>query len=213
MFVITADQIDSRNDIDRAGSLQAQLNERYRNALALLFDQTSGDELQAATDSPAVALDVVLELTRTGHWSVGLGVGAVRTPLPDAARKATGPAFVAARNAVEVAKRADARFALHGQEASPDADDQPIRVSDVEPLVTMLLLLRARRTGQGWEAVDLLTAGHNQQSAAALIGISPAAVSQRLKVAMWSVEEDARPALIRLLEELDRSGAGMEHVA
>ena len=48
-----------------------------------------------------------------------------------------------------------------------------------------------------------MRAGHQQKEAAALLGVSPAAVSARLKAAMWRAEADSRPALERLLAELE----------
>ncbi|RIJ53820.1 DNA-binding protein, partial [Clavibacter phaseoli] len=100
MFVITADQKASRSDVDRAGTGRDDLAARYEGRLVLPVDRTSGDEVQALVADAATALDMVLVLTRAGHWSVGLGIGAVRTPLPRATREATGPAFIAARDAV-----------------------------------------------------------------------------------------------------------------
>ena len=112
MFVITADQVASRREADRAGALVDELAERYADDLVLPADQTAGDEIQLVTRSAPTALAIVLDATRTGRWSVGVGVGDIRMPLPDAARKATGSAFIAAREAVTAAKRADGRFAL-----------------------------------------------------------------------------------------------------
>ena len=128
MFVITADQVASRREADRAGALVDELAERYADDLVLPADQTAGDEIQLVTRSAPTALAIVLDATRTGRWSVGVGVGDIRMPLPDAARKATGSAFIAARLA---------------------------------------------------------------------------AVSARLKAAMWRAEADSRPALERLLAELE----------
>ncbi|MCK8610338.1 DNA-binding protein [Agromyces sp. C10] len=206
MFVITADQIGSRADIDRSAAMQEELQAEYGDRLALPVDQTAGDEVQAITADPGTALELVLALHRAERWSIGLGVGDVREPLPDAVRKAAGPAFIAAREAVDAAKRADARFALRA------ADDRPgtLDAAQVEALVRLLLLLRDRRTPQGWEAVDLVRDGRTQKDAARLLGISDAAVSQRLRAAQWNADGDALPALVRLLAELDRRGAGAD---
>jgi hypothetical protein len=202
MFVVTADQVGSRIDIDRSAAMLAALDDRFADDLALPADQTAGDEIQVVTASAQAALDLVLDLSRTEHWSIGLGVGRVRMPLPDAARKATGPAFFAAREAVDAAKRTESRFALRA-----DVRAGSIDAADVEPLIRILLLLRSRRSEQGWEVIDLIRAGNTQKRAASLLGISPAAVSQRLRAAMWSVDDEARTALVRLLAELDaRSG-------
>lgn len=198
MFVITADQVASRREADRAGALIARLADRHGDQLLLPIDQTAGDEVQLVTASAETALAIVLDATRTGRWSVGLGVGDIRTPLPDATRKATGTAFIAAREAVGAAKRADGRFALR---AAPIASG--VTVADVEPLVRLLVLLRERRTDPGWEVVDLMHDGRLQKEAAAILDVSAAAVSARLKAALWRAEEEARPALVRLLRELD----------
>lgn len=198
MFVITADQVGSRREPDRTGALVADLTEKFGDGLMLPVDQTAGDEVQLVTRSAQTALAIVLDTTRTGRWSVGLGVGDIRSPVPDAARKASGSAFIAARDAVGAAKRADGRFALR---AAPLTTR--VTVADVEPLVRLLVLLRERRTDPGWEVVELVRSGRQQKEAAALLDISPAAVSARLKAAMWRAEEEAVPPLVRLLQELD----------
>ena len=198
MFVITADQVASRRDTDRTGALIEELAEAYADDLLLPADQTAGDEIQLVTRSAEAALGIVLDTTRTGRWSVGVGVGGIRMPLPDAARKATGTAFIAARDAVVAAKRADGRFALRA-----GAPAFAAAAADVESLVRLLVLLRERRTDHGWQVVDLMRAGHQQKEAAAMLDVSAAAVSARLKAAMWRAEDDARPALVRLLKRLD----------
>lgn len=199
MFVITADQIGSRVDIDRSAAMQQELQSAYGAELVLPVDQTAGDEVQALTADAATALDLVLDLHRAARWSIGLGIGEIREPLPDAVRKAAGPAFLAAREAVDAAKRTDSRFALRA------ADDRRgvLEPADVEALVRLLLLLRDRRTPHGWEAVDLVRDGRTQKDAARELGISDAAVSQRLRAAQWTADGDAVPAMVRLLIDLD----------
>ena len=216
MFVITADQIDSRHDRDRASEMIAALVHRHAEAFTLPPDQTSGDEIQLLVGTAADAFAIVLDLNRTGFWSVGVGIGPVRTPLPATTRQATGDAFIAARTAVTRAKRAEARFALAtqpspelpapsaGETARTDHPQDGSTAAEVEALVTMLLLLRQRRSTEGWEAVDLLESGQAQTDIARTLGISTAAVSQRVKSAQWKVERAAHPALVRLLQNLDR---------
>lgn len=204
MFVITADQVGSRRDSDRTEALIESLTRDHLGQLLLPPDQTAGDEVQLLTDSASAALAIVLDTTRSGRWSVGVGIGGVRTPLPDATRKATGAAFIAAREAVEAAKRADGRFALRAS----GADTASFSAADVEALVRLLVLLRERRTDLGWEVVDLMDAGHRQKDAADILDVSAAAVSARLKSAMWRPEREARPALVHLLEQLDVAAAG-----
>jgi len=220
MFVVTADQKDSRSDVDRAESVLHDLNRRFGPVTELPVDRTAGDEVQALLAGASDALAMVLDLTRREHWSVGLGIGGVRTPLPEDTRAATGDAFIAARDAVVAAKRSPTRFALAVEGmpepapeimgtaspagAAPDtravADVTP---DEVEALITLLLFTRDRRTEQGWEVVDRMASGGTQRDVAAALGITPQAVSTRLRTAGWRTEQAALPGLAKLLERLD----------
>lgn len=211
MFVITADQIDSRNDRDRAGELIADLTTRFGDSFALPPDQTSGDEIQVLLADATACVEVILAIHRTGHWTTGLGVGEVRRPLARSTRQSAGDAFISARDAVTRAKRSDARFGL----TSPASEHAVpvLSATEVEAVFSMLLLVRQRRSKEGWEAVDLLQSGRTQAEVAAALEISTAAVSQRIKAALWRTEESVRPALARLLENLDRATSEMEPAA
>ncbi len=205
MFVVTADQKDSRSDVDRAAGVLDDLNRRFTNALELPVDRTAGDEVQALLPRASDALAMVLDLTRREHWSVGLGIGRVRTPLPADTRAATGEAFIAARDAVDAAKRSPTRFALavEGGGDPPATAVDEITPEEVEALITLLLLARDRRTEQGWEVVDRMGAGGTQRDVAAELGITPQAVSTRLRTSGWRTEQAALPGLAKLLEHLD----------
>lgn len=215
MFVITADQKASRDDVDRAGTGRDALAARYAGQLVLPVDRTSGDEVQALVTDAATALDMVLELTRAAHWSVGLGIGAVRTPLPRATREATGPAFIAARDAVTAAKRSATRFALASDppipgSGGPTGEGHPAALpgtAEVEALITLLLLARDRRTPEGWDVVDRMADGGTQRAVAAELGITPQAVSTRLRTSGWRAERAAVPGLVALLAHLDSRAA------
>ncbi|MGJ4846545.1 DNA-binding protein [Leifsonia sp. Le1] len=207
MYVITADQVDSRNRPDIVASALDDLNGRYADRLELPVDRNAGDELQALTASADAAVDLVLDLTRRGAWSVGLGIGAVRTPLPDATRKAAGDAFVAARDAVTRAKRASTRFAA-ASVASGGSGDPEQDAADVEALMNLLLTIRAERSDAGWELYDLLETGLTQAEAGARLGITPQSANDRARVANLRVEQSAVPALTRLVARADEAGRG-----
>jgi hypothetical protein len=246
MFVVTADQKDSRSDVDRAGEVLDDLNHRFAGALALPADRTAGDEVQALLSRASDALAMMLDLTRREHWSVGLGIGRVRTPLPADTRAATGDAFIAARDAVDAAKRSPTRFALAveglpspghdagaastatgtgigtgtGMNTDTDTDtgtgsDTGSEVSpdEVEAMITLLLLARDRRTEQGWEVVDRMASGGTQRDVAAALGITPQAVSTRLRTAAWRTEQAALPGLAKLLARLDTAATRKDEPA
>lgn len=134
---------------------------------------------------------MVLDLVRAGGWSIGVGAGPVQTPLPGSTRAATGGAFVAARSAVEAAKRRPARVAVRGAASTAAGDAQAV--------LTALAVLVERRSDQAWEAIALVEAGRTQAEAAAELGVTRQAVGQRLAAALWEVERDLRPTAARLL--------------
>ncbi|MES2094697.1 MAG: DNA-binding protein [Actinomycetota bacterium] len=199
MFVITADQVDSRHRPDIAAETMRSLETALTGSLILPVDRTAGDEIQLVVAPPEAALAAILALTRRGEWSVGCGVGTVNLPLPTNAREAGGPAFVAARDAVNEAKKRDTRFALRGMAVAEAAD--------AEALVDLLLQLRARRSAEGWEMYTLLLAGNSQAEAANLLGITPQAASKRARTAALRVEFAAKSALERRLAAVDATVA------
>jgi len=197
MIVITADQIDSRSTADAAADALASLNTDSAVRLLLPADRTAGDEIQMLAASGSDALSIILGLTRSRRWSVGCGIGAVREPLPASVRESSGDAFVAARGAVDRAKKRPTRFAL---ERLPS----PSEGEGIEALIDLLLVIRDRRSEEGWELHDLLRSGLTQADAAARLGITPQAASKRARAAELRAEEAAIAPLARLIDVAGR---------
>jgi hypothetical protein len=197
MIVITADQVDSRSTPDIAGSALAALDQEFGDRFVLPADRMAGDEIQMLVSSGEAALGIALWLTRTRRWSVGLGVGSVREPLAGTIRESTGDAFIGARIAVERAKRRSTRFALNSEPPTTLA-------ADVEALVDLVLVIRSRRSEQGWEVHDLVSTGLTQADAALELGITPQSASKRARAADLRAEDAATAPLARLIEHLDR---------
>ena len=187
-YVLTIDQRGSRRGTDRVPAVLTALS---GIPTVLRFERTAGDEVQGVLDDPAAVVQVVRRLGRDGGWSIGVGAGPVQTPLPRSTRAGAGPAFVAARAAVDAAKRRPVRVAVRGAVAEPAADAQAV--------LTALAALVERRSEQAWEAVELVEAGRTQAEAAAELGVSRQAVGQRLAAGLWEVERDLAPAAARLL--------------
>ena len=196
MFVVTADQVSSRTTADRVGDTLRRLNRELGDRLSLPADRTAGDELQLLVTTGADALEICLRLDREGGWSVGVGVGSVNLPLGAGVRESAGGAFIAARAAVDRAKRRSTRLAIE-HEHSPEA------AGDAEALIDLLLILRARRSSEGWELHDLLAGSGTQAEAAARLGITPQAASKRAQAAGLRAERAAIPPLARLLDRID----------
>lgn len=196
MFVMTVDQRRSRRDVDRVDDLLADL---ANTPMTRPFQRTAGDEIQGVTADTEVVVDRALDLVRRGHWSVGIGVGDVEQPLPEQTRAGRGPAYEAARRAVERAKSMPGRIAVEG--AGQDS-------ADAEAMLTLLALLVMRRSAEGHTAVDLVRGGLNQSEAADRLQITKQAMSQRLAAAGWQAEEPARTTATRLLDRADQAEGG-----
>lgn len=201
MFVITADQRDSRHDDDRVERAIDALLRSVGGGFVLPPERTAGDEFQFVLDRASDVVDVVLELHRSQHWSIGLGIGPVDRPLPSTTRAASGEAYFAARRAVEAAKGRPGRVSLDPDSPTGDFPD----VKDVQALLDPLLQLRDSRTPAGWEIVDLLDQGLSQREAADRLSVSPQAVSLRVRAASARVDAPARDALARALTVVDRT--------
>ncbi|TPW70294.1 DNA-binding protein [Schumannella sp. 10F1B-5-1] len=207
MFVITADQVGSRRGADLVAGALDDIQTAVGPRLALPADRTAGDELQAVTDDAEAALRLMLRLSRDGRWSIGCGIGAVDV-LAETTRASSGPAFVLARDAVEAAKHRRTRVAVRGGAPGASAAERSTgAAATIEPLVDLLVLLRARRTDPGWELQALLDEGMTQGEAAQRLGITPQAASQRARAADLAAESAAIPALVRLLRRADPDGS------
>jgi hypothetical protein len=199
MFVLTVDQVHSRERRDLVEPALAALG---AVPTRLRFTRTVGDEFQGALENPLSVVDAILTLMRGSQWHIGLGIGTVEEPLPDDPRSARGPAFLAARSAVERAKREPTHVCV----VAPQPAD--VAAEDAEVVLQLLAALRSRRSDQGWEAADLMSATGSRTEVAARLGVSRQAVGQRLQAASWTVEQRARPTLVRLLDRADASAAG-----
>ncbi len=193
--VLTVDQRGSRRGTDAVPALLERLSV-LRPAPLRPFERTAGDEVQGVLDDAGAVVATVTALADDGRWSVGVGVGAVRTPLPASTRAGAGVAFEAARRAVEAAKRVREGVAVRG---GPDDAEPAPAVVDAETALLLLVDLRRRRSAAGREVVRLVEEGLPAGRAAERLGITPQAVSQRLTAARWSSEQRLVPLAVRLV--------------
>ncbi len=200
MFVVIAAPLAQADPAAAARALLG-LRARFDGDYPLAPDAADSGDVRALTPSPRAALETVLHLARARQWRVGLGIGAVRTPLPATMRDASGSGVVAAHDALGAAARRASRCAIRGEGTSP--------VEPLEPLLDLLLAHRERWSEQGWQLHDLLEAGRTaaggtqaggtQADAAQTLGITPQAVSKRARAAGLRVDAEARTALTQLL--------------
>jgi hypothetical protein len=200
---MTVDQAESRTQDDLVEPMLARLDQ----VVTLVpFTRTVGDEFQGLLADPMSVVDVTLDLMRSGSWHIGIGIGRVDRPLPNDARRARGPAFLAARLAVEAAKREPVHISVASAPEVPEARDADVALR-------LVAALRDRRTEPGWQAVDLMAGGLTRAEIASRLQISRQAVGQRLQAAQWSLEREARPLLARLFAKAEEAAVRVEQPA
>lgn len=199
---MTIDQQGSRRRGDQVPrlleELSAHLSATAPDAVVLPFERTVGDEVQGVLSSADAVVDLTLLLQRGGGWSVGVGAGGVDLPLGASSRASSGPAFIAAREAVERARSRVVPVPVAVTGAEPGA------ASEAQSVLQLLAAVARRRTHAGWAAIDAAR-GRTQREAARDLGISAQAVSQRLRTALWDEETSVRPVATRLLQRAERA--------
>lgn len=183
---LTVDQRGSRRGVDRVPGLLAAL-EGADTLLA--FERTAGDEIQGVVATADAFTDVMARLLRSPGWSIGVGLGGIERPLPSSTRAATGPAYLAAREAVERAKGASRAIRVVGApEYGAGTEAAPL----LEDALWLWATIAERRTEKGWQVVELVAGGLSHQAAADRLGISQSAVTQRASAAAAAEEGRAR---------------------
>ena len=213
MYVMTIDQRGSSADVDRVPGLLAEL---AGLSTAGRFERSVGDEVQGVVERPDEVVEIALHALRSGRWYVGIGVGAVDLPLPASPREGSGPAFVAARVAVENAKSGSAHVPVavvsgglrRGAAAPSPAGSAGARAcANAEAVLRLIGRLVQDRTAAQWKVVDVLRSvqhGHSgthgtQKITARELGITEQSVSRALLRSGWQEEWAARPAAEMLL--------------
>jgi hypothetical protein len=211
MYVMTIDQRGSRTDVDRVPELISQL----RGLTSAAFERSVGDELQGVLERADDVVDIALHALRSGHWYVGVGIGAVQLAVAASPREGTGSGFVAARKAVEHAKSAAGQVPLsvvsgsigRGMAVPQHAREGARTCANAEAVLRLIGRLVQERTDAQWKVVDRLrsvqvNAGKHgsQKQVAKELGITEQSVSRAVLRSGWQEEWAARPAAVMLLE-------------
>lgn len=206
MFVVTIDQRGSRIHGDKVPELLDLLS----GVDAVLgFERSVGDEVQGVLEDPAAVLETVTKVLREQVWYVGIGLGGVDLPLPKFSREASGEAFIAAREAVESAKRTGERVPLCVRTPA-SAETKRVAVEWAAAAEGVLVLLGdvvRKRSDAEWRVIDALdaTPKASQKDVAHLLGITPQAVSKAIQRSGRVEELNGRRAAELLLGEAQRA--------
>ncbi len=210
MFVLTIDQRGSSTDTDRVPELISAL----RHLTPEPFERSVGDELQGVVQHAAEVVEIALYAVRSGHWYVGIGIGAVHLAPGGSPREGSGSGFVAARKAVELAKSSAGQVPLsvvsgsmgRGREVPPHAREGAMTSANAQAVLRLIGRVVQQRTEAQWRVVDRLREHQgggkhgSQKQVAQDLGITEQSVSRALLRSGWQEEWAARPAAAMLLE-------------
>lgn len=214
MYVLTIDQRHSRTSEDRVPGLLEALADV---PTAAPFDRTAGDEVQGLLDDPAAVRAALLIALRDGDWHCGVGAGEVDDDSwSTGTRAGRGPAYLAAREAVEAAKSLPGSVAIRvpaaaeksAAESSAAKSSATRWAADCEAVWTLVASLVLDRTEAQWRTVDAVDRSPTQAAAAETLGITPTSVAGNLRASRIREERAAYPALDRLLTGAHEAALG-----
>ena len=205
MFVLTLDQQDSRSNAD---AVPRVLDALSPITTVVPFARTIGDEVQGVLDDPEAVAEAVRRIGIDSDWHIGIGIGEVERPLPEATTEGRGAAFYAARQAVETAKSAPAHLVVT---ADPDGEHRVLAEAALRLLVSTLGELRSH--SRGYVGFRLDDPDATQAQIAAEFDVSQQAVSRVLAAGPADLVAGAeRLARHHLARHDAAQSEGAEHV-
>ncbi len=196
----------------RFADLIVSLNRDYCRTIAARFVITLGDEFQGLLHASAIIPDLIWRLEQEfpqRELRLGIGLGALDTPLQKSAINIDGPALHAARAAIQAAKQ---RKVLGGVFRGFGHLD-PV----LDGIARQLWFQRARWTASQRMIANLLRQGFSQVKVARKLRIRPQVVSRQAIAAGWpqylGAETAWRMILHRQVDPLleSRHGASQRH--
>ncbi|KAB1503649.1 DNA-binding protein [Corynebacterium sp. 320] len=195
----------------RAAYVRDIVHALSQSAAVLSVDAIGVEDFVCLSDNAEHTGGLVLSLLQAGDFAIGIGVIAgaesqlneyydsveeIHQHLKDAAQRTIQPSLKATHVAVRVEMPGPGAVVAPGY-ASEVADD-------VVSAFTLLAHVLARRTKEGREATALLRSGLSQSEAAAEVGISKQAMSQRLAAAGWQAEQAGWNLAIHMLARVEQ---------
>lgn len=183
---------------------RAALVERSAAALSTLdgvvgFVPVGIEDICSIVDSAQAVCDVVMALLADGDWAIGIGITPALAPSNDAG---SAEDEAATRSVATAACKPSARPAQ--VYVKVDARGRASEASDIAAAFALLSFVLHKRTIEGREATGLVRSGLNQNEAAAELGISKQAMSQRLQAAGWQAEMAGWHLAINLIERANK---------
>jgi hypothetical protein len=197
--VVNSRQIEQRATAQkRLQLLLAFLNDAFHGSILAPFSLSRGDEIQALVLRAAIVPDVVWEVGVRFPQSpirFGFGLGQLSTPLAPIPMETDGPAWWAARSAVESAAATRRNGGVW--QGFGEADKV------LTAFGTLLGHMRGRLTPRQRAVLEQLRSGGEMVQVAERLKISKQAVSGIVAAAGWRAYQEGEAAWRSLLNEYD----------
>jgi hypothetical protein len=180
-IVLTVDQQSSRRNVDRVPHALRLL---ARVPVLRPFERTAGDEFQGVLDDATAVVDATVTLIRDRLWSIGIGCGPVEGPLPTMTRAGRGPAFLAARQAIDAAKQRPQRLAVRAAGPAGPLPARPLPTLPVDGALDAAGHPAGVRAKSGAAPDDLFPCGQDAADGEAVLTLL-AALLERRSEAGW----------------------------
>ncbi len=189
-IVVILDQQMSSSSPDRVDEAVRRLTSAMAPGLLRKPVRTAGDEMQAVIGDPAILPSLIELDLRWGDWWLGIGIGEIES-LGETARDSRGPAFVAARAAIDAAKRRRSPpIAVSG--------DPPELSERLQGMCDVVAFLVARRTERQWQVIDVARATGSGSGAARLLDITPQTANEIIRAAGFREQQAVEREIICL---------------
>ncbi|MCR4426641.1 MAG: SatD family protein [Firmicutes bacterium] len=175
------------------------VNAAYGEAISAKFVVTHGDEAQGMLWMECAGtlfriVETMVGAMRPVRLRFGVGVGTLSTPARPEAIGMDGEAWHRAQAAIELAAKERKFIVFRGFGEICDAR--------LGAAANLLLFLSHRWTNDQRRTIAAVEKAPTQSEAAAILKVSPAAVSKSLRTAGWQFYRDGREVLEGMLEAL-----------
>lgn len=211
--VVICDIIKSRSLKRRAEAQDAidlalrEINQRYREFLAIPFQFTLGDEFQGVlrdhSKAPLIAARFREEIAPL-KIRVAIGIGAITTALSDDIRKVDGPAFYAARDAMRDLLSTE-RDGLKQRRRLTALRTEAGRDEVVDTVFTLYDTIISGRTEKQWWVAKAYDQAGSVTRASEIFGTTVQNISKLANAARLAETESAERFLERYLSGEFRS--------
>ncbi len=198
MCAIFGDIVKSRVTLERA-ELQkrihvavGQVNERFRDHIAIPFRIIAGDEIRGLLRDDTCSYELILTIERAiwpARMRYSIGIGGITTDLSESIDAIDGPALHRASEGMDLLKN---RKRAHGRLILFRSDDQA-RDDLLNALTFLVDSIKSRWTAEQFERALLAQSGLSVAEIASRLGIKQQAVARSISTAMYpTVEEGSR---------------------